>query len=323
MQVPATIRQGSAGLEVKVLQIQLNLAYPHKTRLVVDGSFGPLTRARVVDFQRDKKLAVDAIVGPLTWAALGQVRGQRSQSKGYLCCDNRNPYLQGHATRVAQAFLGITKPVLASVTIGGLTVTQLMGSQWEKNARAVYGHSLFYDRIFLSSALGVQNRAFALPVYIPPTSALLTPSLPLGGWVQVLNVGKQPSLSTIIHELGHAWQSQHHFEGGAYLKNCLACQAAALAANEVIGAFDASVKSNNDWPENFPMSAYAYIPGGPFGVYGGEQIAQQIENGEPDIVSYVKAIPPGLTDPSNSVSLGVGLQNMRQMEDRRAPGVII
>ena len=321
--MPATIRQGSAGLDVKVLQIQLNLAYPHKTRLVVDGSFGPFTRARVVDFQRDKKLAADAIVGPLTWAALGQVHGQRSQSKGYVCCDNRNLYHQGHATHLAQAFLGITKPVLASITIGGLTVTQLMGSHWEKRARAVYGHSLFYDRIFLSSALGLQNRAFALPVFIPPTSALLIPSLPLGGWVQVLNVGKQPSLSTIIHELGHAWQSQHHFEGGAYLKNCLACQAAALAANEVIGVLDAGVKSNSDWPVNFPMSAYAYIPGGPFGIYGGEQIAQQIENGEPHIVSYAKGIPPGMTDPSNSLSLGVGLQNMRQMEDRRAPGVII
>jgi len=39
--MPAIIRQGSEGLEVKVLQIQLNLAYPHKMRLVVDGSQAP------------------------------------------------------------------------------------------------------------------------------------------------------------------------------------------------------------------------------------------------------------------------------------------
>lgn len=185
--------------------------------------------------------------------------------------------------------------MLGSITIGGLTVTQLLGSQWEKAARAVYGYSLFYERIFLSTVVGVQNRAFALPVFIPSPSALLIPSLLLGGWVQVLNVGKQPSQSTVIHELGHAWQSQHHSEGGAYVKNCLACQGVALAANGVIGGLDASVKSHKDWPENYPMSAYAYIPGGAVGTYGGEQIAQQIENGEPHIVSYIKAIPPGMT----------------------------
>jgi hypothetical protein len=68
-------------------------------------------------------------------------------------------------------------------------------------------------------------------------------------------------------------------------------RAASLQA-EVIGALDASVKSNSDWPVNFPMSAYAYIPGGPFGIYGGEQIAQQIENGEPHIVSYARRSLP-------------------------------
>jgi hypothetical protein len=322
--MPATIRQGSEGLDVKILQIQLNLAYPHKTRLVVDGSFGSMTRARVVEFQRDKRLAMDAIVGPLTWTALGQVRGQQSQSKAYICCETGNQDCRCNPTLLAQAFEKAGPGGLgASVTIGGLTVTQLEGSKWEKAARAVYGISLFYDRIFLSTAIGVSQRAFVVPVFVPVNPGFVIPSLPFGGWVQVLNVGQQPRRSTVIHELGHAWQSQHHPEAMAYLKNCVACQAIALAENEVIGVIDSSVKSDQDWPVNFPMSAYAYIPGRPFGLYGGEQIAQQIRNGEADIVSHIKAMPPGFNDPSNFLSLAVGLQNMRQIEDRRDPAVSI
>lgn len=39
--------------------------------LVVDGSYGPKSRAAVMDFQRSKGLQVDGIVGPMTLAALG------------------------------------------------------------------------------------------------------------------------------------------------------------------------------------------------------------------------------------------------------------
>ena len=38
--------------------------------LAVDGSYGPLTRARVIAFQRTHGLAADGLVGPLTWARM-------------------------------------------------------------------------------------------------------------------------------------------------------------------------------------------------------------------------------------------------------------
>lgn len=71
-----TIRMGTcAGKSqvVKTLQTMLNLFGYH---LAVDGSWGPLTNAAVLDFQRTHKdvhgvqLAVDGCVGPLTWGAL-------------------------------------------------------------------------------------------------------------------------------------------------------------------------------------------------------------------------------------------------------------
>ena len=52
---------GAAG--VKAIQGRLG-------NLVVDGYYGPLTRARVIWFQRTRHLAADGIVGPITWKAL-------------------------------------------------------------------------------------------------------------------------------------------------------------------------------------------------------------------------------------------------------------
>lgn len=58
-----TIKKGSRGTDVKILQTKLNL--------IADGIFGPLTEEAVKEFQRAKGLSADGIVGPKTWAAIG------------------------------------------------------------------------------------------------------------------------------------------------------------------------------------------------------------------------------------------------------------
>ena len=58
-----TIKRGSKGKAVKILQIILG-------DLSVDGSFGPATKAAVLEFQRKSGLEADGIVGPKTWKAL-------------------------------------------------------------------------------------------------------------------------------------------------------------------------------------------------------------------------------------------------------------
>ncbi len=58
-----TIKIGSKGPDVKILQQKLNLA--------VDGIFGPITDEAVKAFQKSKGLSVDGVVGNKTWAALG------------------------------------------------------------------------------------------------------------------------------------------------------------------------------------------------------------------------------------------------------------
>jgi peptidoglycan hydrolase-like protein with peptidoglycan-binding domain len=62
------LRVGSRGPEVEALQQQLAAA---GHACAVDGQFGPRTHAAVVAFQRERGLAADGIVGPMTWQALG------------------------------------------------------------------------------------------------------------------------------------------------------------------------------------------------------------------------------------------------------------
>lgn len=63
------LARGSSGPGVVILQHVLNLkgASP---KLTEDGAFGPMTDAAVRRFQASHRLAVDGIVGPITWRAL-------------------------------------------------------------------------------------------------------------------------------------------------------------------------------------------------------------------------------------------------------------
>jgi putative peptidoglycan binding protein len=59
-----TLRKGSTGLEVKMLQTRLGVK--------VDGQFGNITQMAVMNFQRKNGLVADGIVGPRTRAVLNQ-----------------------------------------------------------------------------------------------------------------------------------------------------------------------------------------------------------------------------------------------------------
>ncbi len=64
------IRQGSKGADVRAIQDVLNFHIRRLTPLDVDGDFGPLTHARLVDFQKSNGLKPDGIVGPNTMGKL-------------------------------------------------------------------------------------------------------------------------------------------------------------------------------------------------------------------------------------------------------------
>jgi hypothetical protein len=64
------IKQGLQGADVRAVQDVLNFHIRRLTPLKVDGIFGPLTHARVVEFQKANQLQADGIVGPKTMAKL-------------------------------------------------------------------------------------------------------------------------------------------------------------------------------------------------------------------------------------------------------------
>ena len=65
-----TLRRGSRGDDVTEVQGKLNRVDPVTEPLVLDGIFGPLTKAAVIRFQETHDLVPDGVVGPLTHAAL-------------------------------------------------------------------------------------------------------------------------------------------------------------------------------------------------------------------------------------------------------------
>jgi hypothetical protein len=64
------LSRGSQGPDVRAVQDVLNHHVRRLEPLAVDGIFGPLTEARVREFQRSNGLRVDGIVGPETRGAL-------------------------------------------------------------------------------------------------------------------------------------------------------------------------------------------------------------------------------------------------------------
>lgn len=68
-----TLRKGSKGEYVTILQTKLQSLGYNLGSWGVDGDFGRATQSAVMAFQRDRGLVQDGVCGPKTWAALSEV----------------------------------------------------------------------------------------------------------------------------------------------------------------------------------------------------------------------------------------------------------
>lgn len=64
------VRRGAKGNLTKIIQGRLIALGYSIGRWGVDGNFGPATYKAVINFQKDRKLKVDGVIGPETWKAL-------------------------------------------------------------------------------------------------------------------------------------------------------------------------------------------------------------------------------------------------------------
>lgn len=67
------LKQGSQGSDVKRLQLLLNQNLKPSPKLNLDGCFGSGTHAAVINYQKQKGLSTDGIVGQQTWMNLQQL----------------------------------------------------------------------------------------------------------------------------------------------------------------------------------------------------------------------------------------------------------
>lgn len=319
------LQLGSSGPEVTGLQYELNCRPPSRQPpLVIDGIFGARTADRVREFQSNAGLMPDGIVGPLTLASLDGLGMDVPDRSGLDCgCSDASAPSLGllvqqqlaSATRnqVVPAFgqsrvaspanFAVRSPaVLAGFPSLPSPPRPLTAAQ-QATALPYYGSSLDFSRIYISDRSGISNRPFTISFYLG----------------EVMNMGTfTPTTTTLIHELAHCWQSQHSADETLFMRSSVGAQAAAVTANLAVAALRPSVTSHKDFPDNYPMSAYAYRPsaGRSFGSYGAEQIANAVEHGDATIVAHVKAASG--VDGDNMTSLNFG----ESFDDRRDPGVV-
>lgn len=195
-----------------------------------------------------------------------------------------NQGLQNGACFIQRLPFGITLP----------TGLRFLDTTEETMASGVYGTSIDFGKVLLSDAVGGGGRPFT--TYVP------SPIPGISGGT-VINIGPSAyatpgsNRNLLIHELAHSWQSQHHPNPAQFMANSIASQAAAAAVGG--GA-----------------SAYCYVPGKWFGLYGAEQIAEQVEKGEAPIITEVSSAAPGSTHLGNIASLAAP-----HWETRGSPGV--
>lgn len=332
-----TLLIGSTGPDVADLQQRLNNRPPSSLPpLRADSIFGPKTKARVIEFQRNNGLKADGIAGPLTFAKLSG--GSQVLPRGGPICGNTDPGALGATQLIASAFAdemrgrgggGNQVFALTSAT-GSSSTSSITGAGFgfpsitlptfkpldaaqAKFVTDVFGTSIDLSRVFISNKVGPTGRPFTAFIGDPT-------GLGIGPAICVMNCGSfGRDQDTIVHEATHVWQSQHASNPAKYMENCLGSQALAVQLNLAEAALlGGRPIPNSDFPGFFPNDAYAFVPGKPrFSDYAGEQIAFQVEKGVTAIRSHVKSIRAGAVDSENDRSLAT-----KRAQDRRVAGVV-
>lgn len=320
MAPPDTLRVGARSPAVYFLQAELNRAYPHFLKpLKVDGKFGLKTLERVQRFQRDRYLGGAGTVGPATWAALADVTpgyGILTVKPPIIHCGNCLAENKAYSDRMAAAARAAEAKTIADEP-ANTTVLEAFGksakvlplakSRLLTKAKTAFKKSLDYSRIFMSDASGAENRPFTVSV-----------SLKSVGPIVIMNVGTLvPSDDVLLHELVHAWQSQHHSDPTKFMRHCLECQAEAVKVNLALLYFDLGLRHHDEFPMQYPFSAYAFHSSAQHSDYGGEQMAQAFELDHGTVRSFVSGVGPG-PDAVNIASLA---DTDGKIADRRDPNV--
>ncbi|MCA9126618.1 MAG: peptidoglycan-binding protein [Planctomycetales bacterium] len=315
--MPKLLSMGSTGPEVSKLQSRLNSNLPFALPpLDTDGIFGPKTLARVKEFQLAAGLSVDGIVGPKTWQALDAGVTNEIPNRSGCNCGQFDPANRGIGELVKTLYQQLLN-IGASIGLGAFGASgtgqasagsgpiRMLTETQKTTLLPFFGNSIDYSTVFISDKTGAQGRPFT--VAFPDNNQT----------VQIINAGSfTPKDRTLIHEMMHVWQSQHHADKYAFMSAAVKCQAAAAAANAKEALIDTDVLLHHEWPVQYPFSAYAYSTGSDLDAYGAEQAANAVEHGNSTVCMTVKAAAMNSVSTKNTTSLG-----LTQYGDRRTPKI--
>ncbi len=228
-----------------------------------------------------------------------------------------------------RALLDLVGAILKALPLGWTGVVAPTDARFltpaeQATATTVFGGSLDFTKIVITDGLGFQSRPFTVAVHMP------------SGWFVALNQGPGAiardwsvggASNTLIHELTHAWQSQHASNHTDFMTNSIESQATAIAHTGVERG-KAFVLAAGAWELTHPFDhagakaageaaaagicfdPYAYVPRRPFTEYAAEQTAQIVEdayiNGRlasDPVVAHVRGLAPNVVDPNNDTSL--------------------
>jgi peptidoglycan hydrolase-like protein with peptidoglycan-binding domain len=273
--------RGDAVVRLQVALIAMGQTLPRSTKnqtAFPDGGFGSETSAAVSAFQRSQKLGVDGAAGKDTLAALNRLlpMPRRKDTCCGNCADNGT-----RTSTVKQSFAGANFRALgATIPLTGITLptgVRALTAGQVATVTGVFGTSMDLTRVFLSDGTGASGRPFTMAV-----------DLGIAGSIVIINAGTfSPGTNLLIHEMTHAWQSQHSPLPTQFMINSVESQGIA----EALGLL------------GIDASAYYFKPGRSFALYGAEQIACQVEKGVAAIVSSVKSLPPFIPHPGNVAGL--------------------
>ena len=322
-----TLSFGSTGPEVKNLQDRLNALPSSLAALTIDGIFGARTQTRVKEFQRQRKLKADGIVGPLTWAALDQPPTPPAPGPidpAWVClCDNGHAAGRAVMGSTTQAATPISEgqdpsyrfslPSLPMPGLTHLTATNLATPRvW-----AYFGQSVDFSRVYVTKLLLAGRLACTVSVNVDGLHlGLGMPKSKGTQTIQIMNLGLDPNEDAVIHQLTHVWQCQHCVNPLIVNYNCATSRYLALERNRYAATMDPMLASHRDYPANYPYSAFAHVIEQQALTLSAEQMAQAVQKGEKEavgrIVSYLKG-----------TMQGIPFRYQPTCADRRLPGVTI
>lgn len=343
----AHVTPGATGDHVR--KIQVALIQLDGAGIATDGIYGNGTAAAVLAYKRKRNIVnhayqsqADNIVGKMTVAAMDEELAQADRKdptpyplRPKRTCGNCLAGNQAHGLSIAQSFIQTlqspsppsppsrfaAQPVSANFAQVGDpappagSIFRKLNDTQQNRIKDVYGESVELSTVFLSNKTGIGGLPFTMCLERSDLPFLLVPGVgPDVKAIQIINCGTfEPDDDTLIHEMAHVWQSQHHSNPKQFMKASVDSQGMALATNLLLGFTDKSLR-HDQWPSHFPFSAYAYIPNKVFSDYGVEQVANAIELIDQIVRAHVRSIPKGAVDPQNVASLARG-----KIEDRRKP----